>query len=60
MLDGMYCDKCGVTLDHLMLLAVMVDLGGAKVSPDPNTCNDGGEHHFARPAPVIEEADDAV
>ena len=42
----MKCAKCGQTLRHLMLLAMLQD-AGCTVSPSANSCSAGGEHDFS-------------
>jgi len=44
MLDSK-CNKCGLSLRRLMLLALIQD-AGATVSQSANSCSAGGEHDF--------------
>ena len=49
----MKCAKCGISLQRLMLMAIMVD-AGTKVVPSPLDCSEGGEHDFSETANEIE------
>ena len=39
------CSKCGQTFQRAMILALMCDFG-AKCSPPPDECPEGGYHDF--------------
>ena len=40
----MHCKYCGVTLRRLLFYALLHDLGGASISPDPMYCHDAPNH----------------
>lgn len=40
------CSKCGESFHRAMMLALLVDFGGAKCSPEPHECQEGGDHDF--------------
>lgn len=48
MIKGMYCDKCGETLNRLLIFALMIECG-ARCGQSPSECRAGGEHHFVIP-----------
>ena len=59
-----HCKHCGRSFKQTLLFAMMVDFGGAKMSPPPDHCPDGPnhEHDFYEPdppAPVEPPAEEA-